>query len=515
MSTYYVDPSGSNGTGTLVNPFNTFASLSLADGDIVAIKTGTTIREQFPAVSVNNLTITSYGTGDSPIISGADVVTSWTPVGGGIFSAALSNVGNVAENGEPLKWKAWTTDLATTALVPGSFSHDYNTNTLYVYPGGSITNQFEVSQRIYCISQTTAKSGLIVDGVHCRQAYRHGILLNNSTGAIIRNTRVSLCGGVWSGSKFLGNGVEITKGSDYAVVQDCVIEDVYDSAVTFQLYNVSAATLDGCVARRNVYRRCGLAGNEMSVQTANQSLRGCQDQNSNVQNIGSVGWLSLRTGQTPYGFGYINTAGSTSSVTGCAVIGGSASGVGIAVLHSNTNGSNADRGVFSDGCARGLRYSSSGTSMTATATGCVVRNSTIAALSTPGSASTTVSADNNVFEGNAIVLDRGNASLTFNFRNNIVLRNATVFSGSSGTLNESNNCVFSNTTIGKTLDGTDLTSDPSLRSDYVPTNSALYTAGTYLGGLDFYGKEFQSPPTIGAVQYQPNVSISLRQGITA
>ncbi len=45
--------------------------------------------------------------------------------------------------------------------------------------------------------------------------------------------------------------------------------------------------------------------------------------------------------------------------------------------------------------------------------------------------------------------------------------------------------------------------DPQIDSgSFLPANTSLHAAGTYLGGLDFYGLSFKSPPTIGAVQKQ-------------
>lgn len=43
--------------------------------------------------------------------------------------------------------------------------------------------------------------------------------------------------------------------------------------------------------------------------------------------------------------------------------------------------------------------------------------------------------------------------------------------------------------------------DPQLDSAYRPTNATLRGAGSYLGGLDFYGKDFKVPPTLGAIEY--------------
>ena len=51
--------------------------------------------------------------------------------------------------------------------------------------------------------------------------------------------------------------------------------------------------------------------------------------------------------------------------------------------------------------------------------------------------------------------------------------------------------------------GNDLTVNPQLTSAYVPNNTSVRTGGTFLGGLDYYGKEFQVPPPMGAVQPQP------------
>lgn len=53
--------------------------------------------------------------------------------------------------------------------------------------------------------------------------------------------------------------------------------------------------------------------------------------------------------------------------------------------------------------------------------------------------------------------------------------------------------------------GNDLTVNPNLSSEYVPANTSVRTGGTFLGGLDYYGKEFQVPPPMGAVQPQPTL----------
>lgn len=93
-------------------------------------------------------------------------------------------------------------------------------------------------------------------------------------------------------------------------------------------------------------------------------------------------------------------------------------------------------------------------------------------------------------------------------RNNIIMncRSMGIFAGTGTT--ESNNCFYNNLINiqnnaggSVTPDVTDILADPQLNSAQFPTNSALLSAGTNLGGSDFYGYAFASTPTIGAVQY--------------
>ena len=67
-------------------------------------------------------------------------------------------------------------------------------------------------------------------------------------------------------------------------------------------------------------------------------------------------------------------------------------------------------------------------------------------------------------------------------------------------IGESRNCFhgFGNSS-GHTLNATSNTADPQLDENYRPRSAALMRKGTYLGGKDFYGKNFYNLPNIGAV----------------
>jgi parallel beta-helix repeat protein len=83
---YYVSSSAAtNGSGSMVSPWNSFASLNTllatsAPIDTVFLKSGDVFRDQITVALASNFVITSYGTGNKPIISGADSVISWTTI---------------------------------------------------------------------------------------------------------------------------------------------------------------------------------------------------------------------------------------------------------------------------------------------------------------------------------------------------------------------------------------------------------------------------------------------------
>lgn len=132
----------------------------------------------------------------------------------------------------------------------------------------------------------------------------------------------------------------------------------------------------------------------------------------------------------------------------------------------------------------------------ATVAGCTIENNTIvwsgaAVGGTSGTAS-------------GIYLD---ASEVSTIRNNIIVGCGRGIRLDEAVATESYNVFHNCTTNVKGISadpalGTgSLATNPSVRDDYTPMSSAVRTAGTGGGGGDYYGKTFQSPPTIGAVQY--------------
>lgn len=112
-----------------------------------------------------------------------------------------------------------------------------------------------------------------------------------------------------------------------------------------------------------------------------------------------------------------------------------------------------------------------------------------------------------------------NVDSTLNeIKNNIFLRCATGV-GKHGNNPEDYNDYFGCTADQSNLGGTPswgsnkFAIDPQLDSAYRPSNATLRGAGTPLGGLDFYGKDFRPAPSIGAVEDMGTVTTIARTAI--
>ena len=165
MATIHVDSTWTGATtGAQSSPLNSLSQIAaiVQNGDDIALKCGSVFRETLPAAAIekDNLRILTYGTGARPMIVGSDRVTNWSfnATYGLYYTNLGSNVGgNVTENGLPLTFVAWDTNLATTGprIPVGGFSFDFNSFNLYVKPGYRIDDEFEAGCRLYGIDGWT------------------------------------------------------------------------------------------------------------------------------------------------------------------------------------------------------------------------------------------------------------------------------------------------------------------------------------------------------------------------
>ncbi|MES2958519.1 MAG: hypothetical protein V4792_10035 [Pseudomonadota bacterium] len=274
MTTWWTDPTVSGvGTGARTDPYRSTASIVPGAGDVIALKCGATYREQIPAASIaaNSLRIVSYGNGALPIVTGGEIIPagSWTltaEAGVYLYQLPGNTGGNVTESGIPMTNVLWVTNLATTApLIPvGGFSYDYTNGRVYIRPTLTIgAAEYEVAARKYCILSTSAYAGLEIEGINFIRASYNAIQLQNRTSVDFHDNEMFSVGGNNAGSAYIGNGIELSAGAHGARVYRNTFRDIFDSPITWQLYDSSVSITDG-EAHHNLIERCGFYGIEIT-----------------------------------------------------------------------------------------------------------------------------------------------------------------------------------------------------------------------------------------------------------
>jgi hypothetical protein len=116
------------------------------------------------------LSLSAYGSGDLPVISGSDLVTVWTRYAStDIFSASCDwTTKQVHEDNVRLAKVVWDTNIATTvaSMSPGTWTLDEANDLLYVWATDSADpdiHTIEVSKRTNCLKETDRNDLSIAD----------------------------------------------------------------------------------------------------------------------------------------------------------------------------------------------------------------------------------------------------------------------------------------------------------------------------------------------------------------
>jgi len=355
MTTYYVDTSmPTDGTGTIVNPYNTLASVTTADNDTVLIKTGTTLVRNpagltfYPALflSKNNLTFGEYGTGAKPSFNGG-VLHQYTDfVQDGVvwylqFTALYSvtnRMGNISEDGLKMNFYTWVSLAdAKTNMIDGQYTIDFTNNRIYIKPtGGSITGRSYISSEItHGLREDTiagtSTTGLTVRNLEFTRLSGHGGVLGYKTNARFIGVEFNYIGGFWNtaGTIQAGNGLELTAGCSNIQIEDFTANDIFDSAFTAQVYELTKNSIEDISLSNASIARCGLSGIELSCP---QSATGTYQtvKNVNVSNVvisdiapnssGSTRWDYNWSGyRGGYALNLTNNGGATNKISGCNI----------------------------------------------------------------------------------------------------------------------------------------------------------------------------------------------------
>ncbi len=289
------------------------AAIVSGAGDTIILRSGVTYAaSSMPAglLTPNNITVGITGSARA-IISGGVVRADWTfDAPNNVYSrpaVAGNTLGNVTEDGVPMRFRQWDTNIATTAAgmstgasLPywsGSMTYDPVARIVYIRPSSGVPadHVYVVSETLNGFSNSNTSTGLRIEGVEVRSVSRHGMVLLNKRDVEIVGCKFAVIGGTKPSSVWVGNGIELSAGVWGADVSGCEFEDIFDSAVTSQLYEGAPAQIGSHRWAQINAKRCGLHVVEVSCQTANQTISDIETADVTSLDHG-LGWSGDRNG---------------------------------------------------------------------------------------------------------------------------------------------------------------------------------------------------------------------------
>jgi len=264
----------------------------------------------------SNLTLGHDGSGRRPRLSGGVLERRWThdPVHD-VYSrpaAPHNSLGNVTEDGIPMRFTAWNRDLATTAAgmargarAPywsGAMTYDPATRIVYIRPSAGVADDHEYivaeggTRDGHGLLDMSAARGLTIHGLELCHFGGHGIVLMNKRDAYISDCLLRVCGGNARSGDWLGNGLELSAGCDGAQVVECNAEDMFDAGFTSQLYEPRAQRL---VAQRYSgirVTRFGMSALDISAQSRQQLVSDIEIDGFTAIDGGQHSWAGDRDG---------------------------------------------------------------------------------------------------------------------------------------------------------------------------------------------------------------------------
>jgi hypothetical protein len=251
---YYVDNSAgsdSNNGQSPASAWRTIAkvnSFALKPGDSILFKSGDTWREQLNIKSSgsagNPITFGSYGSGNAPVISGADLAIGWAG------TTALSTTSNVtlwsvneasATNQLFEDGKRLAPSAASSTMPAGSFYYDSVVGRLYVrsFSDDNPNNHsMEISRRIYAIYEAGA-SNITLQNLQTSDATTADIYFNGGVSMTISNT---------SAINSFGQGIRLDVVASSTIVSSTA---AWNGADGIAADDAPGLVINGCVAYDN------------------------------------------------------------------------------------------------------------------------------------------------------------------------------------------------------------------------------------------------------------------------
>lgn len=279
---YHIDPANGDDANdglTPEHPLRNYASRQYTGGDSVLFKRGSVIRGILqPCNGRENAPVIygAYGEGDTPAFLGsvsANTPGAWQEERPSVWrctqppSSEVCNI--VFDKGKSCGILRWQKE---DLHQPGDWHYTRfgsqfdGGGDLFLFSEG---NPGEVYSDIECVLWGQRKlaggqSHIVLQDVSFRNSGVHGYQESGPRNVVIRNCEFRFIGGaVWDVQRRIrfGNAVELWDGASDVVVENCVFDEIYDSAVTHQggqLTNIP----ERVYFRNNLFVRCGLAAYE-------------------------------------------------------------------------------------------------------------------------------------------------------------------------------------------------------------------------------------------------------------
>lgn len=306
---------------------------TLPFGSTVFLKRGAKWNESL-VVRSSGLTIDAYGEGTPPSLDSSIPVTHWTVpflAGSGIYGSpaiplaglGVGGLGNLTEDGAMMAFVAWTGSPGVTlgSAPAGSYAYDYHANKLYIKVGADPNASgriYRASTLLYGVTATQV-SDVTVQNLQLTRFSLHGVDYSDCTRCNVKNLSITDGGGavVVPPSTYAGNGVQWSGNSTYGVADDITVRNVFDSGISPQTF-AQASRLHDIEIKNSTIDQVGFAGVEISVLGfgGGSSISNVTISDLTISNAGR-GWSGNRYGETAHGIriGDDPSAGVVSGVT--------------------------------------------------------------------------------------------------------------------------------------------------------------------------------------------------------
>jgi len=253
--TWYVSNSGNDSnSGTQALPWLTIAKVnrsSLNPGDQILFERGGIWREELSVPSSGNagkpIIFGAYGTGNKPVISGADIISGWSGVRPNIYYAAVG-----VQPHRVFFDNALGTRRANVKSLASDKDWTWFSNILYVYSASPPTGRvIEASQRPYAII-VTGRSHLEFVNLELRYGGLDGFLAAKGA-TYITIDRLTSRYNYWTGIKTSDNGGTVVNRK--FVIRDSVVD--HNGGSGMLLSAVANSLIHGNLATNNAMERGG------------------------------------------------------------------------------------------------------------------------------------------------------------------------------------------------------------------------------------------------------------------